>query len=1764
MNVQINEHHPSASNTSLLYTIKYPLKPEPCTKIATRHESDDSVVQYLRGQFVSLSAATNFILQEPITQSSRGACPRLYPSWTFEKVQGQGLWTRYLRRWPYVSLLDARPGTFVPTVSSQALQLSVLFAPCFRFLRYFVDDARLPLPPPPKTISKKLLHGQLYDNPEHPHFDPVFTELLPVEHLVIAGKKDSRDVWKRVANSKLHFPRFTREFDLSLDAGDRGRSQRSCHFERRLLARLPWMWWKDAGSMTVENAVVLRTQDASTPFSGENFAMENTYMLSPLPLDTFSVPPPARLQELVEFHSLAVWTQVEGAPNLQAFRLRVTEFENLGKAPWEELCILLEQFLAAQDLTCACCESVRGDRCKWCLQACGWHRCQHRCRTGGFSLSCTAAWRWKRNSLYHIGGHDVDACVFDMLKRAAPKDRILRVLASLLDNQLLAQERCNELVRLITVNMKGAWDPDPLLTPSVHKLVLSHSEFSSLCASTDTMKQRLHSLEARMQNYWDADSAAYMPWHAFDPPRRVPSQYLAYLALLKRLDDPASFFVALVAPAGFGKTELLASLRLHCCLRNKPIAMTSLAVTGVAASQNAGSTVHNYFWLNVDGESNILNSESGRRRLAGLQLLVVDEAMMAESALMLFIQNILREVPLTECLRRAGALPDWGYRDIIVCGDIRQLPPASGKQPFWACNTFQQGFEIFCLTEDRRHEKDLNMQRLKELFAWGGCVPPVSLDDDADLQRAWQVDDRVFSFIVDGYLRGWGRTGRNVDLDLGTALFPKRVDARNWNDACINQIEDAFGEQGCEAVDIVGFDPFGDKTGKEPDKRLTHGIQTLPKLRLRTHPAHRMRFMLLHNINTSKGWVNGTRVRLLARSSWTGEGRHLQRSCGPPDSGCKQQPWTVASDAYVNLADEAKHPEFNVKVVKDEDFVLKRSVRFDDTDVHFIPVRTDESVVNGVTHAWKQVQGVPAYALTVHKSQGLTMLMVYLAFTKVFGFGQLYTALTRCPHVWATFLVGVPPKDVLDALLTKNKKGHTLIEAKRLEVMELLQDEQQFAEHVQSRIASGEFDLDKIAADCARSPGNSRSFLHASLDTYKQEAKDFVIDHIRSQLTDWVERLDVEKGLQAMLSVSWGFKRLPTPEPGVIPYENQGTNWQSLAEAFQIDATTRLRILFYKAVAVDWMCRPDVNVLATATLDNPCLPTREYPSREFSKVSSYGEVARPPCPEAPNGFQWESGIDERQAQKRAGRRERLPETVDPVDDPPVGELGLDNDAEDDEPPPSKFALPSTVNRARAAATENVAVPKDANTILIQRAPKKPLSAKASASASTSSRTAPIPALTTPCSEAGASKNTRKLSQDIVLQSEAHNDKASRNSDTAIDRIEEGADEEVAQTTSSDNAASSGHRNMPNSTACVQLQPRTSSDACGDGPALGDSSLSAKASASASSSSRTSTTPALKTPASHAPASGAIHRSSSNAGSTSVTTATESGVQDASVSITHGRGTKNTRKLSEDIVHQSEAHTAKASRNTGTAIDGIEESADEEVANATYCNICARGGVKNIFNSSECVRFQTQTSCHACGRGPSVGDSYSCWTCNPGCQYYRHGAGQRLDSVDAEATGRAAPNMSQVRPVELKMTDCRESWTAVVDGRDFMVGTASGAANNCLIHSLWQAVSDHCPLPPCVTRIRQELMREFNTPGDSQVTEFNFLTFEFHALPILRGFGALPPIDKEHAMRSEMFTVRLVHQESAHVADEIGTGPVILYIMNEGNRHFVPFLQKRDS
>ena len=65
---------------------------------------------------------------------------------------------------------------------------------------------------------------------------------------------------------------------------------------------------------------------------------------------------------------------------------------------------------------------------------------------------------------------------------------------------------------------------------------------------------------------------------------------------------------------------------------------------------------------------------------------------------------------------------------------------------------------MFRLHEDRRHERDLGMQGIKELLAWGGCQP----EHHTDVEKDWPVDESLFDFVVGGYLRGWGMSGKMV------------------------------------------------------------------------------------------------------------------------------------------------------------------------------------------------------------------------------------------------------------------------------------------------------------------------------------------------------------------------------------------------------------------------------------------------------------------------------------------------------------------------------------------------------------------------------------------------------------------------------------------------------------------------------------------------------------------------------------------------------------------------------------------------------------------------------------------------------------------------------------------------------------------------------------------------------------------------------------------------------------------------------------------
>ena len=173
----------------------------------------------------------------------------------------------------------------------------------------------------------------------------------------------------------------------------------------------------------------------------------------------------------------------------------------------------------------------------------------------------------------------------------------------------------------------------------------------------------------------------------------------------------------------------------------------------------------------------------------------------------------------------------------------------------------------------------------------------VSTDIPPESVASAPVDAMVIQFVIEGFLRGWGLSGSNVSLGHGTALFSTRLDVDQWNEACLQQIEH-MNTDDLEGVDIVASKlstATNVKTLPARVRRAGPRLRGVEKLPLQTSPLHRMRLMLLSNINVDACWATGTRVSLLPSGSWT-----------PPHRTCRMRKNSPLDTLHPDLRRKAR------------------------------------------------------------------------------------------------------------------------------------------------------------------------------------------------------------------------------------------------------------------------------------------------------------------------------------------------------------------------------------------------------------------------------------------------------------------------------------------------------------------------------------------------------------------------------------------------------------------------------------------------------------------------------------------------------------------------------------------------------------------------------------------------------------------------------------------------------------------------------------------
>ena len=335
---------------------------------------------------------------------------------------------------------------------------------------------------------------------------------------------------------------------------------------------------------------------------------------------------------------------------------------------------------------------------------------------------------------------------------------------------------------------------------------------------------------------------------------------------------------------------------------------------------------------------------------------------------------------------------EYGSCHIILFGDFKQLPPATSKPPFIALPRVHATFEFRVLRQNRRVINDAD--RSEEIENFHGILHDVAHGI---------ASDRVRTFLVQAYVRGAQRgCAADAPFEGVTSVFAKR----RYRDAYNRTIMKRIGKTHNHSLKVKArVRPRGQRGGgfygekKVAYLRRKCKTQNLWLLQLAgdfhtsyeteevVDPTkqHMMRAMLSANLAVDSRFANGTQGRVMMfHPKYTNDKR------------------TAVSAANSGLM---------ARFLKETS--LRKDELFPDVDHIDVQPRPEGLKARGEP-ILLQLSLVPAYALTIHKTQALSIKHVVCGCLEgIFAWGQLYVLISRVTDPANLHLIGLPPKDLV-------------------------------------------------------------------------------------------------------------------------------------------------------------------------------------------------------------------------------------------------------------------------------------------------------------------------------------------------------------------------------------------------------------------------------------------------------------------------------------------------------------------------------------------------------------------------------------------------------------------------------------------------------------------------------------------------------------------------------------------------------------------------------
>ncbi len=431
--------------------------------------------------------------------------------------------------------------------------------------------------------------------------------------------------------------------------------------------------------------------------------------------------------------------------------------------------------------------------------------------------------------------------------------------------------------------------------------------------------------------------------------------------------------VFLTGSAGSGKTYTLNQYINYLRARRVPVAVT--ASTGIAATHMNGTTIHSWSGIGIKDElserdlSTLARKQFLADRLKETAVLIIDEISMLHAKQLNLVNEVLKHV-------RKNDAPFGGIQ-VVVAGDFFQLPPIGSKGE---SNRDKFAFMSEAWLDAKFHICYLSEQHRQVSAAADGGI---DLDDILNQIRRQDVTFEAIAALEDTF-------DQDVDIKR-TRLYTHNLNVNKINDKELAALD---GEMRRFEASSVGDSKLVDTLKKT--------VRTQDDLILKVGA----KVMFIKN-NNELGVSNGTMGELIGFAAVkVDDAKNQETARKDAEADMAEDDIAVIDEGETTKAASKKKAKAESRPASAQKMPVVRL-----NSGREVIAEPEEWIIEDETGdvlaSYEQVPLCLAWAITIHKSQGMTLDAAEIDLSRTFELGQGYVALSRLKSLEGLKLLGM-------------------------------------------------------------------------------------------------------------------------------------------------------------------------------------------------------------------------------------------------------------------------------------------------------------------------------------------------------------------------------------------------------------------------------------------------------------------------------------------------------------------------------------------------------------------------------------------------------------------------------------------------------------------------------------------------------------------------------------------------------------------------------------